>query len=267
MKNNTDKTTMKTRLAVLSLIFISITTAALGYFQHLDYLPYIAVGLSIVTTFIAISTKPKSMDKDQFLQNSTPEPTKNTIVEELKPHSKSSAKESLVSNEQVNWEGISDPVTGMLNDLFFAGLVGTKVATARRRLWPVSIALLHVNFGSAVTDKSDENKAATEFAESIMSTIRDADVACRLSRKTFALILDDTDEDGGAWASERIQLAQARKGDARISKVSAGVASYPSHGIEPTEIIAKAREALEKAVNNADLPGLGLVIVVPQRPL
>jgi hypothetical protein len=46
-----------------------------------------------------------------------------------------------------------------------------------------------------------------------------------------------------------------------------GVASYPSHGIEPTEILTKAREALEKAVNNADLPGLGLVIVAPQRPL
>ncbi len=259
---------MKTRLVVLSLIFISATTAALGYFEHLEYLPYIAAGLSIVTTFIAISTRPKPIEEDQFPLINPSEPHEDmTITSETNPNPKSSANESPISNDHVNWQGISDPVTGMLNDLFFAGLVGTKVATARRRLWPVSIALLHVNFGSAVADKSDENKAATEFAETIMSTIRDADVACRLSRKTFALILDDTDEDGAAWASERIQLAQARKGDARVSKVSAGVASYPSHGIEPTEIIAKAREALEKAVNNADLPGLGLVIVAPQRPL
>lgn len=177
---------------------------------------------------------------------------------------------SLVINdlsESFDSDGIADPVTGMMNDLFFAGLLGTKVATARRRLWPVSIALLYVNFGAFVTDKESEDHAASQFAQTIQATIRDADVACRISKKTFVLILDDTDEDGAAWAAERIQLSQARKGDSYISKVSAGVASYPSHGIEAPEILAKAREALEKAVNNADLPGLGLVIVAPQRPL
>ncbi len=267
MKNNTDKTSMKLRLAVLSLTVIAVATAALGYMEHMSYLPYAAVAISIIAALVAVSkaSKPK---KERFISQISPAlPVKNPNPADADSGIAKITQNDITSDGRVAWEGISDPVTGMLNDLFFAGLVATKVATARRRLWPVSIALLHVNFGSAVSDKSDEQKAANEFAESIMSTIRDADVACRLSRKTFALILDDTDEDGGAWASERIQLAQARKGDSRISKVSAGVASYPSHGIEATEILSKAREALEKAVNNADLPGLGLVIVAPQRPL
>lgn len=163
--------------------------------------------------------------------------------------------------------GITDPVTGMLNNLFFSGLVGTKVATARRRLWPISIALLHVSIDGVCITREAENYALSEFAKIIHATLRDADVACRVSSRTFALLLDDTDEDGAAWASERIQLAQARRLDHTISKVSAGIASYPSHGIEATDIVNKAREALERATSNADLPGLGLVIVAPQRPL
>jgi hypothetical protein len=45
------------------------------------------------------------------------------------------------------------------------------------------------------------------------------------------------------------------------------VASYPSHGIEPAEILVTAKSALKQASDNLELPGLGRVIVAPQRPL
>jgi len=257
---------MKTRVVVLTFASAAVIVSVVGYNLHRLDLLYLSTALALlgsaVGVFVPRTESQKARIETEMGSKTTPSAEK-TSPAEVAPGDYLQRSES----EEVNWEGISDPVTGMLNDLFFAGLIGTKVATARRRLWPVSIALLHVTFGSQVTDKAEENQASKEFADTIMATIRDADVACRLSRKTFALLLDDTDEDGAAWASERIQLAQARKGDSLIAKVSAGVASYPSHGIEPTEILTKAREALEKAVNNADLPGLGLVIVAPQRPL
>lgn len=171
------------------------------------------------------------------------------------------------SKKRSNGADITDPITGLMNESFFSGIVGPKVATARRRLWPVSIVLLHVMISPTSDTEGTEDEALASFSSLIITTIRESDVACRIGPRTFALILDDTDEDGGAWAAERIQLAQARLSDRRILKVSAGVASYPSHGIEPTEILSRAKEALERATSNADLPGLGLVIVAPQSPL
>ncbi len=161
---------------------------------------------------------------------------------------------------------ITDPLTGLMNEIFFSGLLSTKVATARRRLWPLSIVLLQLVMRQDVTDEATD-AAIVAFSEVVGATIRTADVACRVGARSFALLLDDTDEDGAAWVAERIQIAHAREGDSPVAKVCAGVASYPSHGIEPAEILVTAKSALKQASENLELPGLGRVIVAPQRPL
>lgn len=161
---------------------------------------------------------------------------------------------------------ITDPLTGLMNEIFFSGLLSTKVATARRRLWPLSIVLLQLVMEPGVTGEATD-AGIVAFAEVISETIRTADVACRVGTRSFALLLDDTDEDGAAWVAERIQIAHARQGESPIAKVCAGVASYPSHGIEPAEILITAKSALKQASDNLELPGLGRVIVAPQRPI
>jgi diguanylate cyclase (GGDEF)-like protein len=161
---------------------------------------------------------------------------------------------------------ITDPLTGLMNEIFFSGLLSTKVATARRRLWPLSIVLLKLVMQPGATGEAAD-AAIVAFAEVVSETIRTADVACRVGARSFALLLDDTDEDGAAWVAERIQIAHAREGESPIAKVCAGVASYPSHGIEPAEILITAKNALKQASDNLELPGLGRVIVAPQRPM
>lgn len=163
-------------------------------------------------------------------------------------------------------EVVLDRETGLMNGAFFAGLLPTKLATARRRLWPLSIVLMRiveVEHDAGVTAPS----AIAGFAHSVLETIRAADVACRVGTDTVALVLDDTDEDGAAWVAERVQIQAARSGDARIAKVCCGVAAYPSHGIEADELLGVAQEALSRSVAEAEGPGLGPVIVAPTRPL
>jgi diguanylate cyclase (GGDEF)-like protein len=167
---------------------------------------------------------------------------------------------------EVVTDPITDPLTGLMNEIFFSGLLSTKVATARRRLWPLSIVLLQLVMQPGVTGEATD-AGIVAFAEVISETIRTADVACRVGTRSFALLLDDTDEDGAAWVAERIQIAHAREGESPIAKVCAGVASYPSHGIEPAEILITAKSALKQASDNLELPGLGRVIVAPQRPM
>ncbi len=178
-----------------------------------------------------------------------------------------SGSRSRVSNAPSGAAAVIDQVTGMANENFFSAVLGPKMATARRRLWPVSVVLIHVIFASDIDEPADRDRVIGEFAALIKMTIREADVACRISEQVFGLILDDTDEDGGAWTAERIQIAQSKRGNDRIAKVSAGIASYPNHGMEPTQVLSKAREALERACSNVSLPGLGIVIVAPQGPI
>ncbi len=173
------------------------------------------------------------------------------------------AAETVADAEPV--DPITDPLTGLLNDIFFSGLLGTKVATARRRLWPLSIVLLQLVI--ATDDDAAIDSAVYEFSNIVRTTIRTADVACRVGARTFGLLLDDTDEDGAAWVAERIQIAQARRADNSVVKVCAGVSSYPSHGIEPEELMTTAKEALRRSMEEVETPGLGKVIVAPQRPL
>ncbi|WP_298212130.1 diguanylate cyclase [Ferrimicrobium sp.] len=161
---------------------------------------------------------------------------------------------------------ITDPLTGLMNEIFFSGLLSTKVATARRRLWPLSIVLLQLVMEPGVSEE-ETDAGILAFSAVVAATIRTVDVACRVGSRSFALLLDDTDEDGAAWVAERIQIAHAREGASPIAKVCAGVASYPSHGIEPAEILITAKSALKQAADNLELPGLGRVIVAPQRPL
>ncbi|EQD32557.1 diguanylate cyclase [mine drainage metagenome] len=125
---------------------------------------------------------------------------------------------------------------------------------------------MRLSFDNSIQNQYDNDQLIVKFAVLLSRTVREADIACRLSNLVFGLILDDTDEDGGAWTAERIQIAQSKYGDDRIVKVSAGVASYPTHGMDPATILSKATEAMEKAVTNSALPGLGLVIVAPQGP-
>lgn len=168
--------------------------------------------------------------------------------------------------DDVSEDPITDPVTGLMNEIFFSGLLGTKLATARRRLWPLSVVLLQVHLVDGLSE-ADSDEAIRAFSEVVRGTIRTADVACRVGKRTFALVLDDTDEDGGAWVAERVQIAQARQGTTHIARISAGVASYPSHGIEPAEVLLTAKTALAQAAENTMTPGLGRVVVAPQRPM
>jgi diguanylate cyclase (GGDEF)-like protein len=130
---------------------------------------------------------------------------------------------------------------GLPDNNFFELLVDGRVATARRRLWPLALVLLEI----------DSLAAVAVFTVLLRRTIREADVACRIGPTTFAVILEDAAEAGGVWTAERIQIAVAKEREANATgprlQVAAGVASYPGHALETGHLLAAARSALERA--------------------
>ncbi len=230
---------------------ISLAAGGVGFL----YRPAFAV--SIVATLVAIVLLVFALVK--------PSESKNAGTEMDEPSTPSSSSGRDLESSQTHLG--SDPETGFITFPVFSAILEAKVATGRRRLWPVTVVQIHLTFNQAFEPSESETSAAViTFAALMRLTLREADVCARIGRSRFALILEDTDEEGGAWVAERVQVAHVRSGASMISKISAGVAGYPTNGAIPSELFSRSTMALEHALMAQDEPGVGRVVVAPTVP-
>lgn len=140
-------------------------------------------------------------------------------------------------------ETLTDPATGLFSESFFNVALESRIAAARRHLRPVAVVLLEVVHGLPHGDPVEADASAV--AESIRVTLREADTACRLQNGYFALLLEDTPENGAIWTVERIR--RQLLGNETGLTMWAGVACYPAHAFSTDEIMKAAGQALESA--------------------
>lgn len=138
---------------------------------------------------------------------------------------------------------LTDPATGLFNEEFFRVTLDTRVSAARRHLRPVAVVVLQVAEG--VKEGSSSPAAPPVVAGGIRITLRDADTACRLDDGRFALILEDTPENGAVWTVERVRRALAT--DHPNQTLWAGIACYPAHAFDAWELFDRASQALVAA--------------------
>ena len=148
-----------------------------------------------------------------------------------------------VDNAEDEPPTLTDDATGLFNEQFFRVSLDTRVSAARRHLRPVAVVLVQVSEG--VREGTPEPVAPDLVAEGVRSTLRDADTACRLDDGRFALILEDTPENGAVWTVERVRraLAVVRPGQT----LWAGIACYPAHAFDAWELYERAAKALDAA--------------------
>jgi GGDEF domain-containing protein len=140
-------------------------------------------------------------------------------------------------------DSLTDESTGLYNEGYFTVALDARLAVARRNLKPVAVVLLEVieGLGSGRPRPADPARVAV----SIAATIREADTACRLLDGGYALVLEDTAENGAIWTVERIRRHLA--GGAPGLTMWAGVACYPAHGFDTDEVLDRADLALDAA--------------------
>jgi diguanylate cyclase (GGDEF)-like protein len=137
---------------------------------------------------------------------------------------------------------VHDPGSGLLNGHYFAAALPNRVASARRVLRPLSLVL------AEAADGTDEVVHAITYA--LHDSLRESDTACRLDDGRFALILEDTPEDGAVWTVERVRRLL---GDQQHEVVLwAGVATYPAHALDHTSLLALTDKALADAKSWGD---------------
>ena len=139
-------------------------------------------------------------------------------------------------------QAIVDPATGLFTETYFRATVEARLAAARRHLRPVAVILLEVNTGTPGDRKPADPKLVATY---LSSTLRESDTACRTSKGLYALVLEDTPENGAVWTVERIRR-KISEDDHKLT-VWAGVACYPAHAFEVRDLVGKASEALDAA--------------------
>jgi GGDEF domain-containing protein len=146
--------------------------------------------------------------------------------------------------EDIDGEGsLTDASTGLFNEQFFRVSLDTRVSAARRHLRPVAVVLVQVSEG--VREGAPSPVAPDLVAEGVRATLRDADTACRLDDGRFALILEDTPENGAVWTVERVRRALSLEKPGQT--LWAGIACYPAHAFDAWELFDRAAKALDAA--------------------
>ena len=140
-------------------------------------------------------------------------------------------------------DALTDGATGLFSEGYFTVALDARIAAARRQLEPVAVVVMEVIEGLESGLPRPANPKIV--AECITSTIREADTACRLLDGGYALVLEDTAENGAIWTVERIRRRVTT--NAPGLTMWAGVACYPAHGFTTDDILDRADNALDMA--------------------
>lgn len=138
---------------------------------------------------------------------------------------------------------LTDGPSGLFTETYFHVALESRLAAARRHLRPVAVTLMR-----SVEGPPGDTVVApppNRLAEAIRETIREADIACRLDDGTFAVVLEDTPENGAVWTTERIRRNLVSRHGTHT--LWAGIACYPAHAFASDDLYRQATQALTAA--------------------
>jgi diguanylate cyclase len=146
----------------------------------------------------------------------------------------------------------SDPLTGLLNALYFRHLLREEVMPAAQQSGePVSLALIDLDsFHSVNTTygRKAGDAVLQGFVQVLRETLPDSAVLARHSGDEFAVILPETRVDDAFTLLEELRRRFAGFAFAEWPDLhrtcSVGLAAFPAHGNSDVELVREAEQAL-----------------------
>ena len=138
---------------------------------------------------------------------------------------------------------ITDQKSGVFNQVFFDASLAKRISAARRGLRPLTVALLEVVEHLGLPDQFHTDPRPV--AEILTSTLREADTVARTNEGVFAILLEDTPENGAIWTLERVRRRVTE--EVPGTTVRAGMSCYPAYAFDADQIVLQATEALDAA--------------------
>jgi len=147
-----------------------------------------------------------------------------------------------------------DRLTGIASERAFRTMLQSELRRARRYEQKVAVVVLDLDEFAAANARAGElvgDRLLREAALLLSNNVRDIDLAARLGEDEFALLLPETDRNGGLLVAERARreierFFAARELDGRPVglTVSCGVASYPEDASTSERLLEAAAQAL-----------------------
>jgi diguanylate cyclase (GGDEF)-like protein/putative nucleotidyltransferase with HDIG domain len=140
---------------------------------------------------------------------------------------------------------LTDPLTGLGNHRHFHDRLATDISEAEEKGLPLSVCLLDVDNFKELNDTLGHPKGDHVLAQ-VASRLRQDGEAFRIGGDEFALLLPGRDEQEAVAVADgiirRASLLEAAPGLA--VRLSAGVVTYPQLGLDRSEIVTVADQAL-----------------------
>lgn len=242
-------------LLAAALAVVAITAAAAGMISDVPSLGLIAGAIAAVLAAVVVwlngnyttltqqmADAERALEGQKLAMSQVTDDVADRIVGTQPPTTIRTPAGDLTGLDIGDTSDLADPTTGLLGERYFVVTLEARVAAARRHLRPLALVLVDAVHEASGTPGPIDAQVA---AEVIRETLRDADTLCRLQNGRYAMLLEDTPENGAIWTVERIR----RRLGEQLEDVTvwAGIACYPANGFDGPEVLDRAREALGQA--------------------
>ena len=256
MTTSQDRAPTLPGLLAAALAVIAVVVAAIGLVSDIPALGLIAAAIAAILAAVVVWVNGNLVSQGKQLATAQAEITRlqSTAVTDSVTMKIAGEKPAAV-NTTIRTPGgdltgldigdtsdLADPDTGLLGERYFVVTLEARAAAARRHLRPLALIILEAVHGPNEASLAVDANIA---AEVVRETLRDADTLCRLHNGRYAILLEDTPENGAIWTVERIRRRLGEQLD--DVTVWAGIACYPANGFDGPEVLDRARDALDQA--------------------
>ncbi|MEO6172783.1 MAG: GGDEF domain-containing protein [Arenimonas sp.] len=158
--------------------------------------------------------------------------------------------------EKLKQQSIRDPLTHLFNRRYLEESFERELARCKRRNLPLSLLMIDLDHFKNFNDTHGHpggDALLSSFGRMLISLCRREDIPCRYGGEEFAMVLPECDLECAKTRAHSLNLATAemlvKHQNQTLSRVTAsiGVATFPEHGSNMTELIKQADAALYRA--------------------
>jgi diguanylate cyclase (GGDEF)-like protein len=158
--------------------------------------------------------------------------------------------------ETLRIQSIRDPLTGLFNRRYLEESAERELHRMARRNQPAALVMIDLDHFKRFNDTFGHgggDALLRAFGQFLREHLRKEDIACRYGGEEFCLLIIESTLEETVRRVEELRSDVKRLGAQHDGRplgtvtLSAGVASYPRHGREITDLIAAADRALYRA--------------------